>query len=111
MAFKYAVAGTVFIVTATVTTACGPLSLDHRPHIRGTVMTVDGHTLTIRHKTGRTYEVGITPDTRVVSQRQARDARLCPGQRATVFLADAPGRFTASSITLWSDRCQAAATQ
>ena len=111
MAFKYAIAGTLFIVTAAVNTACGPLRLDHRPHIRGTVMTVDGHTLTIKHKTGRTYEVGITPDTRVVSQQQAGDARLCPGQHATVFLADVPGRFTASSITLWSDRCQAAATR
>lgn len=111
MAFKYAIASTVFILAVTVNTACGPLRLDDRPQIRGTVMTVDGHTLTIKHKTGRTYQVAVTPDTRVVIQGQASNGRLCPGQRATVFLADAPGRFTASSITLWSDRCQTAATQ
>ena len=99
MAFKYAIAGTLFIVTATVNTACGPLRLDDRPQIHGTVMTVDGHAMTIRHKNGQTYRVAVTPDTRIVGQGPPRNARLCPGQRATVVLADAPGKLTASSIT------------
>ena len=100
-----------FAVAALVTaaclagTACGPFRVDATPHIRGTVITVDRSTLAIKHKTGRTYEIAVTPDTRIVNRSQPGHSRLCPGQRATVFLASAR-RFTASSITLWSGRCQ-----
>ena len=106
MTIKSALAVTTLIVAAcAVGAACGPLRADGMPHIRGTVVNVDGRAVAIKHKTGRTYEIAVTRDTRIVDKRQPRDGRVCPGQRATVFLA-APGRFTASSITLWSGRCQ-----
>ena len=93
---------TMGFITAT---NCAPFRLDERPQIRGTLVTVDGGTVGLRHKTGRTYRIEVTPDTRVVNSRQPGDVRLCPGQRATVFLAGT-SRFTASSITLWSGRCK-----
>jgi hypothetical protein len=86
------------------TAACGPVRLDSRPQIRGTIVAVERGTLGIRHKTGRTYHVTITHNTRVVHDRQPEERALCPGQRATVYLAQ-PGAFTASSVTVWSGRC------
>jgi hypothetical protein len=94
------------LVAAACTTvsACGPLRLDATPQIRGTLVTVDGSTVGIRHKTGRTYHVEVTRETLIVNRTRPRDISLCPGQSATVFLVE-PRQFTASSITLWSDRC------
>jgi hypothetical protein len=86
-------------------TACGPLRLDETPHIRGTLVTVDGRIVGIKHKTGRTYQVEITPETTIVNRGEAGAVALCAGQRATVFLAG-PQRFTAASITLWNRRCR-----
>lgn len=86
-------------------TACAPLRLDDQPQIRGTLVTVERSGVGIKHKTGRTYRVEVTPETRIVNSTRPGDTTLCPGQRATVFLAG-PRRFTASSITLWSGRCR-----
>jgi hypothetical protein len=85
--------------------SCGPLRLDDRPHIRGTFVSVDAKTIGVRHKTGRTYYVELTADTRIVNTRQPGTLTLCPGQRATVFLS-ATRRFSARSITLWSGDCR-----
>ena len=84
--------------------ACGPLRLDGRPHIRGTLVSAETNSVAIQHRTGRTYRVEVTPDTRVVNTKRREDARLCAGRRATVYLVDA-GRFTASSIVLGAGRC------
>src|SRR5262245_7768955 len=84
--------------------ACAPLRLGDAPQIRGTVVTVAGSTLGIRHKTGKIYRVEVTPDTSIVNSSRPDDRRLCSGQRATVFLVS-PRQFTASSIMLWSGRC------
>ena len=91
---------------AVTVTACAPLRLDDAPQIRGTLVTVERSGVDIRHKTGRTYRVEVTPDTKIVNSSRPGDTTLCPGQRATVFLVG-PRRFTASSITLWSGRCPA----
>jgi hypothetical protein len=85
--------------------SCGPLRLDDRPHIRGTFVSVDATTVGVRHKTGRTYQVELTADTRIVNTRQPGNVTLCPGQRATVFLS-ATRHFSARSITLWSGDCK-----
>ena len=95
-----------FVAAACIATVgCGPLWLDERPQIRGTLETVDGSSVGIRHKTGRTYQVEVTSETRIVNRRQSGNVTLCPGQRATVFLAESQ-RFTATSITLWGGRCR-----
>jgi hypothetical protein len=96
----------MLVVAACVAiTACGPIRLDDRPQIRGTLVSVDGRAVGIRHKTGRTYQVDVTPETRIVNRRRPGDIALCPGQRATVVLVGSR-RFTASSITLWSSQCK-----
>jgi len=85
--------------------ACGPLRLDSRPAIRGTLATVHAQAIGIRHKTGRTYRVDLTRDTRIIHHTSPGDLTLCPGQRVTVLLASrAP--FTASSVTVWSGGCR-----
>lgn len=84
--------------------ACGPVRLDNRPQIHGTVVAVDASALDIRHKTGGTYRVELTRDTRIVDRRRDGGDGLCPGLRATVFL---PGqqRYTASEVRVWGGRC------
>lgn len=105
MTNKHRLLGAALVVAGCLATACGPIRLDDSPQIRGTVVAVDGKTVGIQHKTGGTYYVEVTPDTRIVDSRQPANARLCPGQRATVFLAG-NRRFIASSITLWSGECK-----
>lgn len=106
MSGKHGAFAAALLATGCITaTTCAPLRVDERPQIRGTFVTVDGSTVGLRHKTGRTYRIEVTPDTRIVNSRQPGDVMLCPGQRATVFLAGT-SRFTASSITLWSGRCK-----
>lgn len=93
------------VVTGCFATACGPLRLDDTPQIRGTLVAVNSKSIGIRHKTGATYYVDVTPDTRIVDSRRPGPAMLCPGRRATVLLAG-NRRFVASSITLWSGDCK-----
>jgi hypothetical protein len=85
--------------------ACGPLRLDSRPEIRGAVTAVHARAVDIRHKTGRTYRVGFTRDTRIIHNNEAGDLTLCPGLRVTVLLVGR-AQFTASSVTVWSGRCR-----
>jgi hypothetical protein len=92
-------------VAAVLTCGCGPLRLDSTPHIRGMVTAVAGTTVAIKHKTGRTYRVEVTPETKVINSRHPGVTRLCPGQRSTVFLVS-PQRLTAASITVWSGGCE-----
>jgi hypothetical protein len=105
MSNKFRLFALVPIVAGCMLTACGPLRLDDTPQIRGTLVSVDAATVGLRHKAGQTYYVEITRDTRIVNSRHPGNVTLCPGQRATVFLAGAR-RFTASSITLWSGDCK-----
>jgi hypothetical protein len=104
-------AGSRSIVVACAVTAClggaacGPLRLDARPQIHGTIVAVQAETLSIRHKTGRTYRVALTRETTIVNDRRPRDLTLCPGQRATAFLAGR-GVFTATAVTVWSGQCK-----
>ena len=90
--------------------ACGPLRFDSQPGIRGTVATVHARAVGIRHKTGRTFRVELTPDTRIIDRTRPGGPTLCAGQRVTVLLAS-PGQFTASSVTVWGgearDECVA----
>lgn len=85
--------------------ACGPLRLDSRPEIRGTLVKVHDQAVDLRHKTGGVYRIGITRETRIVQQDGTDDRRLCPGLRTSVRLADR-AQFTASSVTVWSGRCR-----
>ena len=85
--------------------ACGPLRLDGRPSIRGTVVAVQQDAIAIKHKTGRTYRVGLSHDTRVVDSRGSVEVALCPGVRATVYLT-APRTFVASEVNVHGDRCR-----
>ena len=99
--FSVAIIAPAFVLIS----SCGPLRLDGAPHIRGTVTAVAGSTVGVKHKTGRTYRVEVTADTRIDNSRLPGDTRLCPGQRATVFLVS-PQRLTAASVTIWSGRCE-----
>ena len=85
--------------------ACGPLRLDSRPEIRGTVAAVQASSVDIRHKTGQIYRVELTRETRIIHNQRPGDLTLCPGQRATVLLIG-HAQFTASSMTIWSGRCR-----
>lgn len=85
--------------------ACGPLRFDSRPEIRGAITAVHAQAVDIRHKTGRTYRVGLTRDTRIIHNKRPGDLTLCPGLRATVLLVSR-AQFTASSVTVWSGRCR-----
>jgi hypothetical protein len=79
--------------------------LDDTRRILGTLVAVGGQTIAIKHKTGGTYYVEVTPDTRIVDSRRQGVPKLCPGQRATVSLSGSR-RFVASSITLWGGDCR-----
>jgi hypothetical protein len=95
----------VLLAVSGLASACGPLRLDDTPQIKGTVVAIDGDTIGVKHKTGGTYYLQVTPETTIVNRRQPGTTRLCAGQRATVLLGG-PRRFTASSITLWSGDCK-----
>ena len=84
--------------------ACGPLRLDSRPEIRGTVASVQPRAVDIRHKTGQIYRIELTRETRIIHDQRAGDLTLCPGQRVTVLLVGR-AEFTASAVTIWSGRC------
>jgi len=84
-------------------TACGPLRLDSRSEIRGTVVAVDARAVDIRHKTGGVYRVVLTRDTRIIPNNRPGDSTLCPGLRTTVRLVGR-AQFTASSVRVWSGR-------
>jgi hypothetical protein len=92
------------LASAIWTSGCRGIGIEDSPHIRGTLVAVDGGTIVIRHKTGKAHTVEVTADTRIVNPRVPGDRTLCAGQRATVFVSG-QRRFTASSITLWSGRC------
>jgi hypothetical protein len=83
---------------------CGPIRLDHRPQIHGTLVATGERWLSIRHKTGQVYDVELTRHTRVVNHGAPGRETLCAGQRATVYLAG-PQRYTASAVTIWSGQC------
>jgi hypothetical protein len=85
--------------------ACGPLRFDSRPEILGTIAAVHARALDVRHKTGRTYRVELTPDTRIIHNKRPGDRTLCPGLRATVLLVGR-AQYTAASVTVWSGRCR-----
>ena len=84
---------------------CGPIRLDDRPQIRGTLVAAGDSRLTIRHKTGQVYGVELTRQTRVVNREAPGRETLCAGQRATVLLTG-PGRYSASAVTIWSGQCR-----
>ena len=84
---------------------CGPIRLDDRPHIRGTIIATGDRGLAIRHKTGQVYDVGLTDETRIVNRGAPGRETLCAGQRATVLLV-APQHFVASTVTIWSGQCK-----
>jgi hypothetical protein len=85
--------------------ACGPLRLDGRPSIRGTVVAVQQDAIAIKHKTGRTYRVKLGRDTRIVRRSGSGEVTLCPGVRATVYLTESR-TFTASEVNVSGDRCR-----
>lgn len=85
--------------------ACGPIRLDSRPQMHGSLAAVHAEAVDVRHKTGRIYRVGLTRDTRIVYDNKTSERSLCPGQRVTVLLVGR-GQFTASSVTIWSGRCE-----
>ena len=84
--------------------ACGPIRLDSRPEIRGSLAAVHAEAVDVRHKTGRIYRVGLMRDTRIIYDNKPSERALCPGQRVTVLLVSRT-QFTASSVTVWSGRC------
>jgi hypothetical protein len=95
----------LLVAAAVALDACAALRLDARPQIRGTLVTTERSVVGIRHKTGATYQVRLTPDTRILDTRNASAVVLCPGLRATVYLV-APERFTASEVRVAGGRCQ-----
>ena len=84
---------------------CGPIRLDDRPQIRGTIASAGEKWLSIRHKTGQLYEVELTRQTRIVNESAPGRETLCAGQRATVFLVGS-GHFIASAVTIWGGQCR-----
>ena len=92
------------LAVAGAISGCGPIRLDHRPQIRGTIVTTGVKRLAIRHKTGKVYHVELTRQTRIDNQGATGPETLCAGQRATVFLI-APGHFVASAVTIWGGQC------
>ena len=93
------------LTIAGVISGCGPIRLDDRPQIRGTIAAAGERWLSIRHKTGQVYEVELTRQTRIVNQAVPGRETPCAGQRATVFLIG-PGQFTASAVTIWGGQCR-----
>jgi hypothetical protein len=79
--------------------------LDERAHILGRLVSVDTASIAVKHKTGSTYRVEVTPETKIVNVQRPQSVTLCAGQRATVYLVDSR-RLAASSITLWDGRCR-----
>ena len=93
-------------VLMTLLAGCGPLRLDNTPGIRGTLVGVHESKLSIRHKTGRTYDVVVTPDTRIRRQDvPVAVADLCPGLRAHVRLAKAD-RAEAAEVEVYGRDCR-----
>jgi hypothetical protein len=105
MTCKHQFLAVAVAVAASFAAACGPLRLDDTRQIVGTLVTVDGQTIGIKHKTGGTYYVEVTPETRIVDSGRQGTPTLCRGQRATVVLTG-QRRFVASSITLWGGDCR-----
>lgn len=93
------------LVIAGALSGCGPIRLDDRPQIRGTLVATGERWLSIRHKTGQVYDVELTRQTRIVNHEAPGRETLCAGQRATVFLTG-PQRYTASDVTIWSGQCR-----
>src|SRR4026208_238954 len=50
--------------------ACGPLRRGSRPEVRGPVAAVQARAVDIRHKTGRTYRVELTRETRIIHDQR-----------------------------------------
>jgi hypothetical protein len=94
------------LVLATTVYGCGPLRLDATPQIRGSVVGVKEQRLSIRHKTGQTYHVALTPETRIHREDEALAVSdMCPGQRAVVFLSPSDRR-AASEVRLFGEECR-----
>lgn len=85
--------------------ACGPLRLDGRASIRGTVVAVQQDAIAIKHKTGRTYRVELSRDTRIVHTNGSGEVTLCPGVRATAYLTESR-TLKASEVKVSGDRCR-----
>ena len=84
---------------------CGPLRLDNTAQIRGSLVSVRDSTLSIRHKTGRTYHVAVTPDTRLRQDDETVTiGDLCPGMRAIVTLSD--DRARAAEVAVSGSACR-----
>jgi hypothetical protein len=85
---------------------CGPIRLDATPKVRGRIVGVDGPRLSIHHKTGRTYDVTLTAETRIVRGEDVVDVDdVCPEQRAIVILSRAD-RTQASEVRIFGKRCR-----
>jgi hypothetical protein len=86
-------------------TGCGPLRLDNTARIRGSVVAVRDSVLSVRHKTGRTYDIRVTPDTRLRRDEEPLTIDdLCPGVRAIVTLS-AADRARASEVAISGRQC------
>ena len=85
---------------------CGPLRLDNTPQIRGSLVSVRESVVSIRHKTGRTYDVAVTADTRLRRGNEPLTmVDLCPGMRAIVTLS-AADRARASEVVVSGRECR-----
>jgi hypothetical protein len=94
------------LVSAMAVHACGPIRLDATPQVRGSVVGVEPQRLTIRHKTGYTYDVAVTPETRIVQGEDVVDlGDVCTGQRAIVILSEAD-HTQASEVRVAGKRCR-----
>jgi hypothetical protein len=96
---------TCILLTTMALSGCGPLRLDATPEIRGRVAKVHEQRLSIKHKTGPTYDVALTPETRILRDGYAIGVRdLCPGQRAIATLSPA-NRAQAVEVRIYGARC------
>jgi len=85
---------------------CGPIRLDARPKVRGHVDGVEGPRLSIHHKTGRTYNVMLTAETRIFRGEEAVGVDdVCPQQRAIVVLSRAD-HTQALEVRVSGKRCR-----
>jgi hypothetical protein len=85
---------------------CGPLRLDDTPQVRGSLVAVRESVLSVRHKTGRTYDIVVTPHTSL--RRHEAPVTLddlCPGMRAIVTLSETD-RGKASAVVVSGPECR-----
>jgi hypothetical protein len=93
------------LVTTMAAYGCGPLRLDATPEVRGRITNVHEQRLSIKHKAGPTYDVALTPKTRILHDGSAIGVRdVCPGQRAIATLS-AGNRAQAVEVRIYGGRC------